>query len=120
MTTVFTILFASTLFTTPAATLESDKNSTISYVCYVEEGNLLLTKVTKEQSGLSFETVDTGISTNNIEKVTMALQNNDICVTVSYMTTESVQAYFNSTTLDFNQISLSEPTVFAENLTIAE
>jgi hypothetical protein len=120
MTTLFTILFVSTLTTSPVATLESDKNSNISYVCYIENGNLMLAKALKERSGFKTEMIDTGISTNDIEKVTMELQNDDLCLMISYQNAEALNAYFNSRTLEMNQISLNETTLFAAATATAE
>jgi hypothetical protein len=120
MTTLFTFLFVATMATSPVSTLENVKNSNISYVCFIENGNMMLTKVEKEDSHFTTETTDTGISTNNIEKVTMSLQNSDLCMTVSYQDSEPLNAYFNSNSLEMNQISITDVSFFAVADPIAE
>jgi hypothetical protein len=114
MTTLLTILFVSTLATAPVATLETGNNTQISYVCYIENGNLMLAELQKGNNEIKTKITDTGISTNDLEKVTMNLQNNNVCLSVEYSGNEPLNAYFNCTSLEFSQIQLSEPALFAE------
>jgi len=113
MTTLLTVLFVSTLATAPVATLDHEKNSHISYVCYIEDGNLMLAKLLKGETEIKTTITDTGISTNDIEKVTITMENETLRLSVAYGISEPLNAYFNRSSLEFDQIQLSEPTIFA-------
>lgn len=108
MTTLFTLLFVSTLAVPPSAYLETEKNGSVSYICYIENDNLMLAKVENDVAQLHTLIIDTGISTNSIEKITLSLQNDNICISSTYTNTDPLNAYFNSSSLEFEQINVSQ------------
>jgi hypothetical protein len=118
MTTLITLLFVSTLATQPAVHLESTKNEAISYICYIDNDNVMLSKVEKDKSTLRTTIIDTGISTNCLEKITMAFQNDDLCITATYVNNDPLNAYFDKTSLEFKQITLVDPNLLSEQVLV--
>jgi hypothetical protein len=112
---LFLLLFASTLSAQPVQHITDLKNDGISYVCYMENDVLMLAKVQQDASVLETRIIDTGIFTNSIEKVTMELQNGEICVNVTYTDSPALQAFFDRTSLELSQIMLSEPMQLADS-----
>lgn len=113
MTTLMTLLLAATMNNAPLAYVENSNSSGISYVCYFENENLMLARFEEGQSVIRTKKTDTGISTNDIDKVTMTLENNLVNITVFYLTKEPISAYFSTNDLVMHQIGILEPTLFA-------
>ncbi|MFA6467659.1 MAG: hypothetical protein WCW35_02100 [Bacteroidota bacterium] len=113
MITLFATMFSTNLL----STLEANENTQFSYVCYEQNGNVMLSKFDKANPSKSIETIDVGISTNCLEKITMDIQNNHLRIAAAYTTDAVIHSYFDKNTLEFCQVSVMDSEILLANAT---
>ncbi|MFZ4621304.1 MAG: hypothetical protein ACOYNS_12160, partial [Bacteroidota bacterium] len=86
MNTLLAVMITATLGTSPIQYLNNVKSGECTYVCYIQNENLMMLKLNKDFSYQKKDIVDTGISTKSIEKVTMNTRDNKIVLEVRYKT----------------------------------
>ncbi len=114
MNTLLAVLITATLGTSPIQYLNNVKNGDFSYVCYIQNENLMLLKLNKDFSFQKKDVVDTGISTESFEKVTMTAHDNNVIIEVRYKTDERIEAEFNAKTLELSQVKSIDSKLLAE------
>ncbi|MFA6455398.1 MAG: hypothetical protein WCW40_01150 [Bacteroidota bacterium] len=104
MITLFATMFSTNLL----SSIDANENTRFSYVCYEQNGNVMLSMFDKTNPSKNIETIDIGISTNCLEKITMDIQNNYIRIAATYTTDEVIHSYFDKNTLEFSQVNVMD------------
>ena len=120
MNSIFVAIIAALFSPSVGSHNGSNEINGFSYVCYVQNENLMLCKSSNGGPEANQESIDTGISTNFLEDVTIDIQNQFVVVTASYNTGETIRGFFDKTTMDLNQICCVDQHVLFANSSLPE